>query len=190
MKGYPFYQRSRSTSLHLRKSEKDDNILNDWNPGIWVLIWKYSARVIYWILKWQGSVGFQKSLPPCAFDISSLSISRVKMQVKHLIDSFGYASWKYHSYAVIKNFLLSHVLRQLDTPDLLFNPLILTAPKSSLAILMIFCRQKQIQENIWWGNVNQNITYNSPSNILVSHSQFQSYCEKYHRSKRKFRKNS
>ena len=42
----------------------------------------------------------------------------------------------------------------------------LTAAKSTLTILMIICRQKQSQENIWSINVNQNITYNSPSNIL------------------------
>ena len=64
------------------------------------------------------------------------------------------------------------------------NLLILTAPKSSLT--MIFCRQKQSQENIWWGNINQNITHNFPSNILSSHSQFQIYCEKYHRSRQQF----
>ena len=46
------------------------------------------------------------------------------------------------------------------------NPLMLTAAKSSLTILMIICRQKQSQENIWSRNVNQNITNNSPSNIL------------------------
>ena len=48
----------------------------------------------------------------------------------------------------------------------LSNPLMLTAAKSSLTILMIICRQKQSQENIWSSIVNQNITNNSPSNIL------------------------
>ena len=33
---------------------------NDWNPGIWILIWEYSARAIQWIPTWQGIEGFQK----------------------------------------------------------------------------------------------------------------------------------
>ena len=52
--------------------------------------------------------------------------------------------------------------------------------------MMISCRQKQSHENIWWRNVNQNITYNCPSNIMNNCSQFQSYCQKYHRSRRQF----
>ena len=32
--------------------------------------------------------------------------------------------------------------------SLIFNPLMLTAAKSSLTMLMIFCREKQSQENI------------------------------------------
>ena len=41
---------------------------NDWNPGIWVLIWKYSARAYQWIPTWQGWYGFQKYLRPGALD--------------------------------------------------------------------------------------------------------------------------
>ena len=50
---------------------------NYWNPGIWVLIWKYSTRAIQWIPTWQGLDVFQKSLHSCALDESSLSIGRV-----------------------------------------------------------------------------------------------------------------
>ena len=51
---------------------------NDWNPGIWVLIWEHSARAFQWIPTWQGLNGFQKSLHSCALDERSLSIGRVK----------------------------------------------------------------------------------------------------------------
>ena len=46
------------------------------------------------------------------------------------------------------------------------NPLMLIEAKKSPTILIIFWRQKQSQENIWWRNTNQNITYNSNSYIL------------------------
>ena len=52
---------------------------NDWNPGKWVLIWKYSVRAIQWIPKWQGSDAFQKSLHSCVLNKSSLSIGRVEL---------------------------------------------------------------------------------------------------------------
>ena len=58
------------------------NLKNDWNPGIWVLIWEYSARAIQWILTWHGLDGFQKSLRPCALDKSSPSIGRVNTAVQ------------------------------------------------------------------------------------------------------------
>ena len=51
---------------------------NDWNPGIWVLIWEYSVRAIQWIPTWHGFEGLQKSLRLCALQESSLSIERVK----------------------------------------------------------------------------------------------------------------
>ena len=51
---------------------------NDWNPGIWVLIWECPTRAIHWIPIWQGLDVFQKSLHPCALDEGSLSIWRVK----------------------------------------------------------------------------------------------------------------
>ena len=41
-------------------------------------------------------------------------------------------------------------------------------------------------ENIWRRNVNQNITYNSPSNILQDLLQFKSYGQNYYRSRRQF----
>ena len=61
------------TNTKLRK-----NLENDWNPGKWVLTWKYSARAFKWIPTWQGLDDFQKSLHPCVLDESSLSIGRVK----------------------------------------------------------------------------------------------------------------
>ena len=46
------------------------------------------------------------------------------------------------------------------------NPLMLTAAKNSLTILMQSCRQKQMWKTIWRRNVVQNFTNYSPSNIL------------------------
>ena len=62
----------------------------------------------------------------------------------------------------------------------------LTAAKSSLTILMKSRKQKHTLENIWWGNVNYNITSISPLNILWNLSHFQSYHQKYCRSRREF----
>ena len=53
------------------------NLKNDWNPGIWVLIWEHSTRAIQWIPTWQGLDGFLKSLCPCAMNKSSLSIGNL-----------------------------------------------------------------------------------------------------------------
>ena len=52
---------------------------NDWNPGIWVLIWEFSARAFQWKPTWQGLDGFQETLRLCALDESNLSIARVKI---------------------------------------------------------------------------------------------------------------
>ena len=52
---------------------------NDWKPGIWVLIWEFSARAIQWIPTWKGLDSFQKSLWLCALDESSFSIGRVNL---------------------------------------------------------------------------------------------------------------
>ena len=65
------------------------------------------------------------------------------------------------------------------------KPLMLTATKTSQTFLMKSCRQKQMQENIWWRNFIQDIINNSPSNILWNYIQFKSYHQKYHRSRRK-----
>ena len=45
------------------------------------------------------------------------------------------------------------------------NPLILTAAKSILTLLMKSFRQRQTLANIWRRNVNKNTSNNSPSNI-------------------------
>ena len=66
------------------------------------------------------------------------------------------------------------------------NPLMLTAAKYSLTILMKSSREKLSYENIWRRNVHENTTNNSPSNIFKNHSQFLTYCQKYHRSRRQF----
>ena len=47
------------------------------NPGIWVLIWEYSARAFEWIPNTIGLRWFKK-MESCALDESSLSIGRVK----------------------------------------------------------------------------------------------------------------
>ena len=62
---------------NLANTKQCKNLRNHWNPGIWVLIWKYSARAFQWIPTWQGSDGFRKSLRSCVLDKSSLSIGRV-----------------------------------------------------------------------------------------------------------------
>ena len=67
-----------------------------------------------------------------------------------------------------------------------FNPLMIAATKSSLTNLEKSFKQKRIWENIWRRNVNQDTTNNSPSNILWNHFQFQSYCQKYYRSRQQF----
>ena len=36
------------------------NLKNDWNLGIWVLIWKYSGWAVLWIPAWHGPDDFQK----------------------------------------------------------------------------------------------------------------------------------
>ena len=41
---------------------------NDWNPGTWVLIWRYSLWAIQWIPSWEGLSGFQQSLHSCIKD--------------------------------------------------------------------------------------------------------------------------
>ena len=51
-----------------------------------------------------------------------------------------------------------------------------TAAKSSLTILMTCFREKQCWGNIWRENVIQNITNNSPSNILKNYRKFSNYC--------------
>ena len=62
----------------LAKMIQKELLKNDWNPVKWVVIWEYSVRAIQWIPLWQGLDGLQKSLHPCDFDESSLSIGRVK----------------------------------------------------------------------------------------------------------------
>ena len=78
--------------------------------------------------------------------------------------------------------LICHIAAKRWLPS--FNPLTLIAVKSSLTILSKSFKRKQNLENIWWRNVNQNITNNSPSNILRNHSHFQNHHQKYHRSRR------
>ena len=60
--------------------------------------------------------------------------------------------------------------------------------QNRLTILMKPFKLNHSWENIWRRNVNQNITYNSPSNILQDLLQFQSYSQKYYRSRRQFLK--
>ena len=60
------------------------NTINDWSPGIWVLIWEYSASAIQWIPTWPGLDGHRKSLRPCALDKSSLSTGRVNYTINYL----------------------------------------------------------------------------------------------------------
>ena len=50
---------------------------NDRNPGKWVLIWEYSARVLQWIPIWQGLDDFRNSLLFCTLDERNLTIRRV-----------------------------------------------------------------------------------------------------------------
>ena len=68
----------------------------------------------------------------------------------------------------------------------IINPLILTAAKTAWQFWWNISNESIVEKNIWRGNVNQNITYNSPSNILQDLFQFKSYCQKYYRSRRQF----
>ena len=52
-------------------------IENDWNPGIWVLIWEYSVRAIQWIQTWQSQDGFQKYLCYCALNNGVFGLNHV-----------------------------------------------------------------------------------------------------------------
>ena len=52
-----------------------NKLRNNWNLGIWVLIWEYSA--IQWIPTWQGLGGFQRSSHPCVLEENRFSIGRV-----------------------------------------------------------------------------------------------------------------
>ena len=52
-----------------------------WNPGKWVLIWKYSTRAFHCIPTWQGLDGFQRFLHFSAMDESSLSIERAQVLI-------------------------------------------------------------------------------------------------------------
>ena len=51
-------------------------------------------------------------------------------------------------------------------------------------ILSISLKQKQFSGNIWRKNVNQKLTNKAPWNIFPIHAWFQSYFQKYHRSRR------
>ena len=64
------------------------------------------------------------------------------------------------------------------------NPLMLAVTKRSLTISRKSCRQEHSRRNISRGNVLHNTTNNYPSNILLNHSQFQSYRQKYRGSRR------
>ena len=73
------------------------HLKNDWNPGIWVLIWEYSVTAIQWIPTWQGLDDFQESLHLCALDKSRLSIWMVKKQILY------WGSFTLHSIGRVKS---------------------------------------------------------------------------------------
>ena len=106
----------------------------------------------------------------CEFMLYSLS--------KSILENIG---WK-NTWNI---FLLP--LSQLSIAILLNKPLMLTAAKSNLTILMKPCRQKQSWENIWMRNVIQNITNNSPSKIFCKLNLNDKVSLKsIHRSRRQF----
>ena len=47
---------------------------NDWNPGTWILSWRYSVRAIQWIPTWQGLDSLKKIFAYLCFDGLSLRI--------------------------------------------------------------------------------------------------------------------
>ena len=57
------------------------HLKNYWNPGIWVLIGEYLVRAFRWKPFWQGFVGYQKSLHPCALVENSHNIGSVNIRV-------------------------------------------------------------------------------------------------------------
>ena len=70
------YRRAESSRQHLTlmllvaistKTKWCKNIRNNRNPGIWVLIWEYSARAIHWIPTRQGLDVFFKIIACLCF---------------------------------------------------------------------------------------------------------------------------
>ena len=56
---YKFHLTLMLLVANLANTKWCKNLENDWNPGIWVLIWKHSSRAIQWIPTWQGLDGFK-----------------------------------------------------------------------------------------------------------------------------------
>ena len=56
---------------------------NDWNPGKWVLIWKYIARAFQWIPTWQGLDDFQICLRHCALGEVALALEGLSHSCMH-----------------------------------------------------------------------------------------------------------
>ena len=67
-----------------------------------------------------------------------------------------------------------------------FASIVFTETKSSLAILLKSFKRNHNLENISRENVLKKYAKNFSSSIMHNHSQFQSYCQKYLRSRRQF----
>ena len=126
--------------------KKPKKWLKPWQMGL--LIWEHSVRAIYWIKTWQGLYGFQKSLHLCAFDVTSLSIWRVKT-----------AQQFYRSDPLRGKFLV-----------ITFDPFS-SYPKFSSAskiLSTITLKLNIILQNIWRRVFGSDLMNISPSNIFPS----------------------
>ena len=90
-----------------------------WNPGIWVLIWEYSARPIQWVPTQQSLDGFQKSLHSCALNISSLIIGSVNPVMLVFIGKLSLSTIRWvpicHGFSHIYAFCHHFMLKKLAT---------------------------------------------------------------------------
>ena len=60
-------------------------------------------------------------------------------------------------------------------------------PKAAWQFRWNIAGKSIVKKNVWWRNVHQDMTDNSPSNIFYNHLRFQSYCQfKYCRSRQQF----
>ena len=98
-------------------------------------------------------------------------------------DNTNWYSWSLSKNG-LKKILTALFVENLGQGPNMVNPLMLAVTKTSLTISRKSCRQEHSWRNISRSYVIYNTTTNYSSNILFNHSQFQSYRQKYHGSRR------